>query len=181
MFIDKAAAVVAMLFGAFILAQPNPGMAAEPSAKLFNPQPDPPDSDVAKPAEFNPAPEPAPEPGVDKAMGVLPTPGARKGIVMGIKPGVGEVGMEFCCNPDDERSAKGIGNRPGGLSAAKGVTPPTNFGGAARKGVFPSENKPISPVMVPAGKGPPTVRPTGKALQGLKGLPVGQKMEVIPK
>ncbi len=202
MFTIRTLAVAAVLLGVAVSAYPVPAQAQEeeeeamqakpnPVANVATPGPagapggGPPDVDKAmgifvrdKPAEFKPIGPGGGEVGMEKSDDDDELP-ASKGIVMGIKPGVGEVGMEFCCNPDDERSAKGIvmGIKPGGLSAAKGITPTVDFGGAAGKGI--AAKRP--PTVLPAGKGPPTVLPTGKALQGLKGLPVGQKMEVIPK
>lgn len=201
MFTNRSLAVVAMVFGAFILAQPDAAMAADPGKVGFNPQPDPPkiteqqpatvpaaiaipnlldarksgNESSAKPAEFNPAPEPD----VDKAMGVMPSPGASKGIAF---PGQ-NVGMEKSDEPEDEKSAsKGIGVgelKPGGDAAAKGIiiTGTKPGGVAASKGIaVPGANKGFNPVPEPAAvmKGLHGA-PSSKALKGLKGAPAMQK------
>ena len=68
---NRNVAVVALLFGALILAQPNPAMADEPGDVLFNPQPDPPETDVDA-AMGTTIPDPKPAPG---GQGLVPGAG----------------------------------------------------------------------------------------------------------
>ncbi len=200
MFIDKAAAIVAMVFAAVILAHPGPAIAQADVDKAMGVLPSPPGASKGivivdgKQMSYEDAKKMGVDPSGAESKGIviidgkpmslgdaaakgiiiiglkpggLPSPGASKGIIIGNKPGGpggNKVGMEMCCDPDDERSAKMgialpgatkgivvIDTKPGGI-AAKGLSPPNTLGGAASKGIIIG-NKPVSPGKLPAGKG----------------------------
>ena len=130
MFIDKAAAIVAMVFAAVILAHPGPAIAQADVDKAMGVLPSPPGASKGivivdgKQMSYEDA----------KKMGVDPSGAESKGIIIinGKPMSLGDA------------AAKGIiivEGKPGGLPSP-----------GASKGIIIG-NKPVSPAKLPAGKG----------------------------
>ena len=175
MFIDKAAAIVAMVFAAVILAHPGPAIAQADVDKAMGVMPSPPGASKGiiivngKQMSYEDAKKMGVDPSGAESKGIVIVDGkpmslgdaAAKGIIIvGIKPGglpsLGATkGIIIGNKPGGDAATKGIiitENKPGGI-AAKGASPPNSLGGAASKGIIIINNKPGSPGKLPAGKG----------------------------